>query len=100
MAKRTLTAGRVTVDGNVRCERIVPVEDKENTPCPANHGRIWKRATVAIRLNKEQAIHLARVLLAMTQDLNEIWITGFRYQRRKDETYPVTVTGPGSAEED
>jgi hypothetical protein len=49
--------------------------------------------TVGIKLSKEQAIHLARVLLAASQDWKEIDVTAWRvYKRRSDNTYNVTVT--------
>jgi hypothetical protein len=83
---------KITVNQNVRCERIIPVENSINTPCPANHSKLWKGNTVAFQLTKEQAVQLARVLLAATQEWDHISITAFRYQRRKDGTYPVTVT--------
>ena len=49
--------------------------------------------TVGIKLSKDQAIHLARVLLAVTQDWDIIDITAYRFERRKsDGTYHITVT--------
>lgn len=49
--------------------------------------------TVAFKLNRQQAIDLARVLLAATQDWQELDITGFRLKKRKsDGTFPITVT--------
>jgi hypothetical protein len=49
--------------------------------------------TVGLRLTREQALHLARVLLAVTQEWVEIDITAYRFKRRSsDGTYPVTVT--------
>jgi len=75
----------LTVNQNVRCLRIIPVEGSKKQTSDLK--------TVAITLTKEQAIHLARVLLAATQEWETIDITGFRFQRRKsDGTYPVTVT--------
>ncbi len=56
--------------------------------------------TVGIRLNKEQALHLARVLLAVTQEWNEIDLTAYRLERRKsDSTYHITVTSFHDEEE-
>src|SRR5687767_13540294 len=55
--------------------------------------------TIGIRLNREQAIHLARVLLAVTQEWDEIDITGYRFRRRQDDgTYLLTVTSMVEAE--
>jgi hypothetical protein len=44
-------------------------------------------------LNKDQAIELARALLAATQEWEEIDITAYRFEKsRADGTYLVTVT--------
>ena len=86
------SAKKITVDQNVRCKRIIPIEDSINTPCTANHSKLWNGNMVALQLTKEQAVHLARVLLAATQEWDHISITAFRYQKQKDGTYPVTVT--------
>lgn len=49
--------------------------------------------TVGFKLTQSQAIDLARVLLAVTQDWQEIDITGFRLEKRKsDGTSRITVT--------
>lgn len=49
--------------------------------------------TVAFRMSRDQAVHLARVLLAVTQDWDQIEITGYRLDRRRsDGTYGITVT--------
>jgi hypothetical protein len=49
--------------------------------------------TVGTKLTREQAIHLARVLLAVTQEWDEVDITARRFERRQsDGTYSVTVT--------
>jgi len=81
----------ISIDSNVRCERIYPTEDTKRT--------IADLQTVGIRLNKEQAVHLARVLLAVTQEWDEIDITGYRFRRRHDDgTYLLTVTSMVEAE--
>jgi hypothetical protein len=78
-------ARAISIDSNVRCDRIYPTEDTKRT--------IADLQTVGIRLNKEQAIHLARVLLAVTQNWDEVDITGYRFRRRQDDgTYLLTVT--------
>lgn len=75
----------IRVDPNVRCLRIYPIED--------THKSVKDLKTVGIRLNKEQALHLARVLLAVTQEWDEIDLTAYRLGRRKsDGTYHITVT--------
>jgi hypothetical protein len=53
-----------------------------------------KLETVGIKLDRDQAIHLARVLLAVSQDWPEIDITGYRLRpRKRDHSYGITVTG-------
>ncbi len=65
--------------------RIYPTEDT-----PKN---VKDLKTIGIRLNREQAIHFARVLLATTQEWDEIDITAYRFEKRKkDGTYHITVT--------
>jgi hypothetical protein len=76
----------IKVDGNVRCLRVYPAKDTKRT--------VENLETIGIKMNREQAIQLARVLLAVSQDWEEIDITGFRLRPRKaDGTYGVTVTG-------
>jgi len=60
----------VTIDPNVRCLRLYPVDGSTKT--------LQELKTIGIRLNREQAIHLARVLLAVSQDWPIIDITGYR----------------------
>jgi hypothetical protein len=49
--------------------------------------------TIGIKLSRDQAVHLARVLLAVSQDWHEIDITGYRLEQRKtDGTYHLTIT--------
>jgi hypothetical protein len=54
------SASAVSVDTNVRCLRVYPTEDMKRTMTD-----LW---SVGIWLTKEQAIHLARVLLVLTQE--------------------------------
>ena len=83
MARKS--AKSITVDPNVRCLRIYPVQETQKS--------VGELETVGIKLSKEQSIHLARVLLAVAQDWDEIDITGYRFDRRKtDGTYRLTVT--------
>ena len=52
-------------------------------------------------MSKEQAIHLARVLLAVTQEWDEVDITAYRFRKRhEDGTYLVTVTSRVDSESD
>ena len=75
----------IKIDPNVRCLKVYPTED--------THKNVKDLKTVGIKLSKEQAIHLARVLLAVTQDWDEIDITAYRLKQRKnDNTYQITVT--------
>ncbi len=75
----------ILIDPNVRCLRIYPTEDTSKS--------IEHLKTIGIKLNKEQATHLARVLLVVTQEWDEIDITAFRFDKRKtDGTYHITVT--------
>ena len=75
----------ISINPNVRCLRVYPVEETEKN--------VKALKTVGIRINKEQALHLARVLLAVTQEWNEIDLTAYRLERRKsDSTYHITVT--------
>ena len=50
----------ITIDPNVRCQRIYPVE--------ASKKPIEQLETVGIKLTRQQAIHMARVLLVVSQD--------------------------------
>jgi hypothetical protein len=75
----------ITVNPNVRCLRIYPVENTNKT--------VGELQTIGIKLSKEQAVHLARVLLAVSQEWDELEITARRFEKRKsDGTYPITVT--------
>ena len=79
------SAKSITVNPNVRCLRVYPVE---TTSKSVKHLK-----TVGMKLSREHAIQLARVLLAVTQEWNEIEITAYRLKKRKsDGTYPLTVT--------
>ncbi len=75
----------ITVDPNIRALRIYPVEETDK--------RVFELKTVGLKLSRDQAIHLARVLLSVTQEWDEVDITGYRLKRRhSDGTYQVTVT--------
>jgi hypothetical protein len=79
------SAGSIKVDSNVRCLRIYPTAEFE--------GEVRDLETVGIRLSREHAVHLARVLLAVSQDWDVIDLTAYRFERRRsDSTYHVTVT--------
>jgi hypothetical protein len=57
--------------------------------------------TVGLVLTRDQAVHLARVLLAAAQDWNKIDVTAYRFGKRKtDGTYQITVTSSADAQDD
>lgn len=79
------TSKSLTVDPNVRCQRIYPTE---HTKIP-----IKDLKSIGIKLTNKQAVHLARVLLAVSQDWDDMELTGYRFEKRKkDGTYHITVT--------
>jgi len=79
------SAGAVSIDTNVRCLRVYPTEDTKRA--------VSDLQTVGIKLTKDQAIHLARVLLVVTQEWGEVDITAYRFEkRREDGTYRLTIT--------
>ncbi|MGA9755370.1 MAG: hypothetical protein WBV23_09515 [Desulfobaccales bacterium] len=83
MARRS--AKSVKIDTNVRCNRVYPVEE--------TNKNVRELKTVGMKLSRDQAIHLARVLLAVSQEWEEIDITVFRLKKRRaDGTYQITVT--------
>ena len=78
-------ASSLKIDSNVRCLRIYPIEGTKKN--------VAQLETVGIKLNRQQAIHLARVLLAASQDWGSIDVTAFRFEQRKsDSTFRLTVT--------
>jgi len=86
--KKRKSAASIRIDPNVRCDRIYPVDDNPNRKIT-----ITDRKTVGLKLSRPQAVHLARVLLAATQEWDEIEVTAWRRDKRKsDGTYHVTVT--------
>ena len=82
MARRS--AKSVKINTNVRCNRVYPVEE--------TNKNVREFKTVGMKLSKDQAIHLARILLAVSQEWEEIDITAFRLKRRADGTHQITVT--------
>jgi hypothetical protein len=86
--KKRVSASSIKIDPNVRCLRIYPIEDNGLSPRGTT-----RRKTIGIKLSREQTVHLARVLLAASQDWDEIDVTAWRvYKRKLDNTYNVTVT--------
>jgi hypothetical protein len=87
------SASAVSVDTNVRCVRIYPTANTKRT--------VSELQTVGIRLTKEQAIHLARVLLAVTQEWNEVDITAYRFEKRQEDgTFRLTITSQVEVKEE
>lgn len=82
MARRSATS--VKVSPKLRCQRVYPIQGTKRA--------VTELKTVGFRLTREQAINLARVLLAVSQDWNEMEVTAFRSKRFSDGTFPVTVT--------
>jgi len=79
------SAGGLSIDTNVRCLRVYPTEDTKRI--------VSDLQTVGLKLSKDQAIHLARVLLAVTQEWDVIDITAYRFEKRQeDSTYRLTIT--------
>lgn len=79
------SVGSIKVDANVRCIKIYPTEDTKKN--------VADLKTIGIKLSKEQAIHLARVMLAATQEWGEVEITAYRFDKRQsDGSYHITVT--------
>lgn len=82
MARKSATS--VTISPKLRCERVYPVTGTKRTA--------EELKTVGFRLSCDQAINLARVLLAVSQDWTSIEVTAFRSKRFSDGTFPITVT--------
>ena len=83
--RKRQSPGSITIDPNVRCQRIYPVEGTGKT--------IADLKTVGFKITRDQAIHLARVLLAVSQEWDEMEVTAYRFdQRKSDDTYHITVT--------
>ena len=87
------TAKNLIIDSNIRCQKIYPIETSKK--------QLSDLKTIAIKLTKDQAIHLATTLLAASRNWDEIDLTGFRFSKRKsDGTYILTVTSKPAAETD
>ncbi len=80
-----VSSKRLSIDPNIRCLRVYPTEDTAKN--------VKSLKTVGVRLSRDQAIHLARVLLAGSQSWEKMDLTAYRFERRKsDDTYHITVT--------
>ena len=84
MAKR-VSAAKLRLDPNLRALAIYPQKGTAKTTTTLK--------TVGIRLSKEQATAMAKLLLALSQDHDQVDITAYRADRRKsDGTFRITVT--------
>ncbi len=84
MPKR-ISSKNIAVNPNVRAKAIYPIA-QTNKP-------ISGLKTVGLKLSRDEAIHLARALMAVTQECEEVDITGYRLTKlRADGTHQVTVT--------
>ncbi len=82
MTKGPIT--QLTVDTHVRCQAVHP---------PAGDRRVsGDLKTVGVKLTREQALHLARVLLAATQEWADVELVAHRLEpRRSDGTFLLSV---------
>jgi hypothetical protein len=82
MTKGPITS--LTLDTHVRCLQVYPPEGADPT--------LASLKTVGIKLSKNQAIDLARVLLAAAHEWNELELVAYRGEKRKsDATYRLSV---------
>jgi len=72
------------IDPNVRCKRVYPVIGSRKS--------ISELKGVGLKLTREQARHLAQVLLTASDAWEEIEITAYRGARQSDATHQITVT--------
>jgi hypothetical protein len=82
MSRKSSTS--VTISPKLRCQRVYPVQGTKRTAAQLK--------TVGFKLTRDQAINLARVLLAVSQDWTGIEVTAFRSKKFSDDTFPITVT--------
>lgn len=79
------SAGQVRIKPNLRCLKVYPTTETSKS--------VADLKTVGIKLSRVQAIEMARVLLAVSQDWNEIDVTAYRQNsRRSDGTFQITIT--------
>lgn len=81
------SATSVTISPKLRCQRVYPI--------PGTKRTVAELKTVGFKLTRDQAISLARVLLAVSQNWSTIDVTGFRSKKFSDGTFPITVTSVG-----
>jgi hypothetical protein len=81
MPKKPLTS--LIIDTHVRCLQVFPKEKETGYK---------DLKTMGIRLSREEALHLARAILAATQEWEEVELVVHRFDKRKsDNTYLLSV---------
>ncbi|MBM4287696.1 MAG: hypothetical protein FJ135_06055 [Deltaproteobacteria bacterium] len=81
MPKKPLTS--ITIDTHIRCRQVFP---------PENQATYKDLTIMGVRLSREEALHLARAILAATQEWQEVELVVHRFDKRKsDNTYLLTV---------
>jgi hypothetical protein len=81
MPKKLLTS--LTIDTHVRCRQIFPKETE---------AAYQELETMGVKLSREEALHLARAILAATQEWEEVELVVHRFDKRKsDNTYLLSV---------
>jgi hypothetical protein len=81
MPKKPLTS--LTIDTHVRCKQIFPKEKE---------AAYKDLTTMGVKLSREEALHLARAILAATQEWEEMELVVHRFDKRQaDNTYLLSV---------
>jgi len=75
------------IDPNVRCDRVYPVIGSRKS--------VSTLKTVGLKLSREQAKHLAQVLLVAADAWEEIDITAYRTPLKSNGLCRITVTALG-----
>lgn len=81
MPKKSLTS--LSIDMHIRCRQIFP---------PENEAAYKNMETMGVKLSREEALRLARAVLAATQDWQEVELVVHRFDKRpSDRSYLLTV---------
>src|SRR4030042_4133335 len=84
MKMKRKSSTSVTISPTLKCLKVYPIKGTKRD--------LDELKTVGITLTKDQAIQLARVLLAVTQDWDLIDLTAYRLKKRADGCHPITIT--------
>jgi hypothetical protein len=84
MEMRRKSSASVTISPTLKCLKVYPSKGTKRD--------LDELKTIGITLSKDQAIHLARVLLAVTQDWDSIDLTVYRLKERADGCHQITIT--------